>query len=430
MSPRTDVPALQGVPAAGIFQGRRMVVASDADMVPSAYINGQLGPREAGQEDTLTVIELPLAFDGTSPTIGTAPAPNSVTGPPAVLAVDADGTRAYVIETLGQRGPEAQTLSDLAPGNTIRAYDLTNGSSPRLLFTGTAGHMPQAVSLHPDGQLLALAGGDVFSLASPQAEPSLRLLRVEADRFGDEVMLEPLSDDGEPIVASYVEWHPGGDLVAVCFPWRDEVRLFGAHRSPALRLEPLGPPIKTGKFPFAGRFTPDGRHFITTDVQWGHDVEGVYGEPADGHLSVLRIDPRTGTGEKIGDARVGRSPEGIAVSPDGRYIVTSNLRMSFRPWDDPRLDRQSSLSLLTFDPANGRLETVAEELFDGLLPEGPAFDADGKFVVVTVFDHLDLAHRRGGLRFFEVIHDNAQPQLRPTLFSLEVMRGAHTLVVV
>jgi hypothetical protein len=44
----------------------------------------------------------------------------------------------------------------------------------------------------------------------------------------------------------------------------------------------------------------------------GHDVEGVYGDPADGHV--------------------------------------------------------------TLDHASGRLETVAEELFDGLLPEGPAFD--------------------------------------------------------
>lgn len=111
-------------------------------------------------------------------------------------------------------------------------------------------------------------------------------------------------------------------------------------------------------------------------------------------------------------------------------MVTSNLRLSYRPWGDPRLDQQSSLSLLTLDPASGRLETVAEELFDGLLPEGPAFDTDGKFVVVTVFDHLDLARRRGELRFWELIHDDAQPRLRPTLYSLEVMRGPHTLVVV
>lgn len=417
--------ALQGAPSAGVFQGRRLVVVSDADMVPSTYTDTRLGPREAGEKDTLTVVELPLAFDGTPPTIGTVFASNSVTPPPSVLAVDAKGTRAYVVETLGPRGPGAQTLSDLPPANTIRAYDITDAAQPRLLFTGLAGHMPQAVSLHPSGLVVAVAGGDVFGLAGQDAQPSLRLLTVEADSFGPGVVFEPRDEDGEPVIPSYVEWHPAGEVLAACFPWRDEVRLY---RAPS--LEPIGQPIPTGKFPFAGRFTPDGRHFITTDLQWGHDVEGVYGYPEEGRLSVLRIDPRAGTGEKVGDAGVGRSPEGIAISPDGRHVVTSNLRLSYRRWDDPRLDRQSSLSLLTFDPDSGRLETVTEELFDGLLPEGPAFDTDGKYLVVTVFDHLDLARRRGELRFFELLRDGVRPQLRPTLYSLEVMRGAHTLTVV
>jgi len=100
----------------------------------------------------------------------------------------------------------------------------------------------------------------------------------------------------------------------------------------------------------------------------GHDIEGVYGDPADGHV--------------------------------------------------------------TLDHASGRLETVAEELFDGLLPEGPAFDTDGKFVGVTVFDHLDLTRRRSAMRFWELIQDDRQPHLRPKPYSLEVIRGAHTLVVV
>ena len=65
-----------------------------------------------------------------------------------------------------------------------------------------------------------------------------------------------------------------------------------------------------------------------------------------------------------------------------------------------------------------------------MLPEGRSFDTDGKFVVVTVFDHFGLTRRRGALRFFEVIRDDPQPHLRPTLYSLDVMRGPHTLAVV
>lgn len=406
-----------------------MVAISDADMVASAYIDAQLGPHEPTEQDMLTVIELPLAFDGRPVTMGSVAASNSVTGPPRVLALDPSGMRAYVIETLGRRTPQAQKLTDLPPGSMVRAYDIADPSNPQLLFAGDAGYMPQAVSLHPDGQLLAIAGADVFSLHG-DAQPSLRLLPVEQGGFGDPAVLEPQSEQGEAIVPCYVEWHPDGQIVAACFPWRDEVRLYAARRTPELRLEPLGPPIATSKFPFSGRFTPDGRYFITTDVQWGQDVDGIYGDPPSGRLSVLRIDAAAGTGEKVGEATVGQSPEGLAISPDGRHVVTSNLRRSFRPWSDERLDRQSSLSLLTFDPDSGNLETTHEELFDGILPEGPAFDKDGKFVAVAVFDHFDLAHPRGELRFWELVEDGARPQLRSMHYSLEVMRGPHTLEVV
>ncbi|WP_155373860.1 lactonase family protein [Catellatospora vulcania] len=430
MSTSAGVRALQGPPAAGLFQGRRLVVVSDADAVPSAPQHARLGPRESGQEDTLTVIELPLAFDGTLPTIGTIAASNSVTPPPSVLAVDAEGAHAYVVETLGQRGPDAHLLTDLDAGSTVRAFDIRDAKHPQLLFAYPAGHMPQAVSLHPRGGLLALACGDVFAILGPDPHPSLRLVPVGPNGFGDGTVLVPRGENGEPIVPSYVEWHPGGELFAACFPWRDEVRLFAAHRTPELWIEPLGPAIRTGRFPFAGRFTPDGRHFLTTDVLWGGGIGGVDAEPNEGRLSVLRIDADTGTGEKIGEAGVGLHPGGLAVSRDGRLVVTSNLRMSDLAWGDPRLDRQSSLSLLTFDPVTGRLDTVGEELFDGLRPEGVAFDVDGKFVVVTVFDHLDLVHRRGELRFFEVVQQGGTPRLCPTYYSIEVMRGPHTLVVV
>jgi DNA-binding beta-propeller fold protein YncE len=427
MSTSTGVQPLQGPPASGLFQGRRIVVVSDADAIPSAPLHARLGPREAGQEDTLTVIELPLAFDGTPPRMGTIAASNSVTPPPSVLAVDAEGAHAYVIETLGQRGPDAHLLTDLDAGSTVRAYAITDATRPELLFAYPAGHMPQAVSLHPRGGLLALAGGDVFAILGPDPHPSLRLIPVGPNGFGDAFVLVPRGEDGEPIVPSYVEWHPSGELLAACFPWRDEVRLYAAHRTPELWIEPLGLPIRTGRFPFEGRFTPDGRHLLTTDLQRGSDAGD---DVPEGRVSVLRIDSATGAGEKIGEAVVGRNPGGLAVSRDGRRVVTSNLRLSHLAWGDPRLDRQCSLSLLTFDPATGRLETVGEELFDGLRPEGVAFDADGKFVVVTVFDHLDLVHRRGELRFFEVDEEGGRPRLCPTYYSIEVMRGPHTVVVV
>ena len=58
--------------------GRFLVVASDTDMLPSAYIDGKLGP-EAGA-DTLSVIRLDRP--SAEMKAATVPVTNSVIGPP------------------------------------------------------------------------------------------------------------------------------------------------------------------------------------------------------------------------------------------------------------------------------------------------------------------------------------------------------------
>lgn len=76
-----------------------LVAVSDADMVASAYSDGKLGPAQGA--DALSVIrlgrppgELRAAATGVS---------NSVTGPPAAVAVTPDGRYAVVAELRGPR---------------------------------------------------------------------------------------------------------------------------------------------------------------------------------------------------------------------------------------------------------------------------------------------------------------------------------------
>lgn len=77
------------------FEGRYIVSVQDADMVSSAYVDGQLGPREG--RDTLAVI--PLDGDPRDWTATELFASNSVAGPPAAVEITPDGRFAYVVET-------------------------------------------------------------------------------------------------------------------------------------------------------------------------------------------------------------------------------------------------------------------------------------------------------------------------------------------
>lgn len=77
------------------FTGQALLVASDADMVATAYADAQLD-RIAGIEDTLTLMGLPL--NAKQPAIASVQVSNSVMSWPQIIAVSPDGQRAYVAE--------------------------------------------------------------------------------------------------------------------------------------------------------------------------------------------------------------------------------------------------------------------------------------------------------------------------------------------
>ena len=111
------------------FKGRFLLATSDADMRPSAYLDGKLGPADGA--DALTVIRLDRPGRELRPVA--IPVTNSVTGPPAVVAVTPDGRYAVVIETRGPRPALANPLlKDLPPGRTVTVVDLIDPDHPKV----------------------------------------------------------------------------------------------------------------------------------------------------------------------------------------------------------------------------------------------------------------------------------------------------------
>ncbi|MDY6901592.1 MAG: hypothetical protein SWZ49_26455, partial [Cyanobacteriota bacterium] len=101
------------------FAGRYLLALSDADMVPSAYADGQLGVKQPGVQDTLTILPLPIDLQNRSPQplqVGKVNVSNAVTAFPLSLTVSPDGRSAYVVET-SEPAPEGATkLSELPVG--------------------------------------------------------------------------------------------------------------------------------------------------------------------------------------------------------------------------------------------------------------------------------------------------------------------------
>jgi len=413
----------------GDVTGRYIVTISDADMSAPALATGRLGERIPGAQDTLTVLALPIREPSTP--WAQIHVSNSVIGPPNALAVSRDGNTAFVVESRGPAPEGAVMVDELPAGRLLFAVDMTDPLSPRIVGTVDVGNNPTAVDVHP--------AGDLAAVATSQPQEQIVIVPIEGNALGQPLTWPLLGVDDTAAVPSCVSWHPSGDLLALTLPDYDLVVFLQFTRdqnenSMGLRL--FGEPVRVGKYPYSGRFTPDGRYYITTDLQWGRDVEEFRVGAPEGRLTVIRVadsvspqaDPATAVHRVVSSATVGVSPEGLAISPDGRYIVTANLRRSYLDETDPRLTPGGSLSLLTLDARSGELTPIAEYDLDGM-PEGIAFDAAGNFVVVTQFRTFDPAATDGELAFFR-LNTGSRPTLEPADFRLGVGKGPHGVLIV
>lgn len=119
------------------------------------------------------------------------------------------------------------------------------------------------------------------------------------------------------------------------------------------------------------------------------------------------------------------SPESLAISPDGSNVVTVNMRGTAFPTNSPRFTRQASLSLMTLD-RTGQLTKINDYPFEGILPEGAAFDASGQALAVVVYDYF-TPKPEGGIEFWRVLQ-TPTPALQRTGYVVDVGRGVHQVV--
>ncbi|MGX9429634.1 MULTISPECIES: beta-propeller fold lactonase family protein [Bradyrhizobium] len=187
------------------------------------------------------------------------------------------------------------------------------------------------------------------------------------------------------------------------------------------------------KFPFIGRFSPDGRFYVTSDLQWGIDTKGFYGV-REGILTTVRT-AEIGT---TGDAARHTVPhialgswgsETMTFSSDGRFLVTSNLRGTGKPAGDPDRTDEASISLYEQDPETGRLAHRGEWTFDAVLPQGLAFDPSGQLLYVGVNRYLGEvdAGLGGAVEVWRIIVDE-KPRLERTSERIRLPAGVHTIV--
>jgi hypothetical protein len=212
-----------------------------------------------------------------------------------------------------------------------------------------------------------------------------------------------------------VHWHPSGRFLAVNITSQHRIAFFEVTEVDGRpKLRPWGNIVEVGRDPFVGRFTPDGRFYITSD--WGRDLQATTLEGrilrTPSGISVIRLadhggDSASARHARIATATTDASAEGLAISRDGRLIATINMRDTAFPATSPRFQREATVTLLTFDPETGAVDKVADYPFEGVLPEGGTFDLNDDHFLATVFHG----------------HENAGPPAGPGIEVFRVIRG-------
>ena len=406
------------------FDAKAIITISDADMAASAYIDGKF-LKEKGTKDALSVVKFPLEkYSEEVKTIGVS---NSVLNWTKGMVLSPNNHIAYVVETRGTPQDNISELknvnADFPAGGFISVVDISDLAQPKVLYKFPTGKNPIAVEISPDGEYLVIC--------SEEYEKELQVL--ELDTTGKPIRIINKPKDFPSGRITDVSWHPNNNYIAFTLEDSKEVGLIKIARDgptgKIIRMDLLGHPLKVGNFPGAGQFTPDGKYYLVPDLKWGAEAKSEQGYDGKGDMFVVKFNLE-GTSDHflITKTKVGESPEGFAISPDGNMVIVANMKKSYYPWESLEFSKNSSLSLLTLT-TDGTLTNIGEYEFEGILPQNIAFDKSGNNIAVTVFDYFNFGKHFGGIEFWKVIK-GTKPTLQKQDFKLFLPRGCHALRIV
>jgi len=321
-------------------------IALSSNDAHTVLVNGaQVAPEEAAP-DTLSVIDL---SQSPPKIVDTIEVPGSVVGPPTAVAVSKDET--FAVITSATRADPAGPAG-ISPDDRLTVVDLT-AHPPAIVQRLRAGAGAAGVRISPDGSMALVANRfagtvSVFTIADRRLTPA-GTVQVGAGSMPSGIAF---TGDGKSAL----------------------VTRYGDHQVMVLNIEGRAVtadprPITTGIAPYTVDTSPDGTLAAVSNMGRG-----------DGDAdTVSLIDLSARPFRTVQTMTVGRSPEGLRWSPDGRYLAVATQDGTTKPAGNPFLGERGRLAI--YELADRRLRPRAEAPV-GRWSQGVAFARDGRTVLV------------------------------------------------
>ena len=329
-------------------------------------VDGVIKTNPAGR-DSITIIDL-----SKSPPVKVAefPAPASVVGPPMSVAITTDERFAIVTASM-KADPADTTSTKQIADNRVTLIDLGTPSGfaekikgrllktakpePKIVQTIEAGEAPAGVSVNRKGDLVLVANRNegtisVFTLKAGKLEAKGKVTVGNAASALGHVAITP---DGRRALVT----RDGDSMITVLNIDGDKV-------------EPAKRDIYAGLRPYSLSISNDGKFAAVSNIGRGQgDTDTV-------SLIDLSKDPY----RVVETVSAGQSPEGIQISPDGRFVAVVCQNGSTKAKSSPFYN--DSGRLVVFQVAKDLKLSKVSEVKIGGWSQGVAFSKNGRTILV------------------------------------------------
>jgi DNA-binding beta-propeller fold protein YncE len=253
--------------------------------------------------DTVSIIDL----SATPPKLVTEiQVPASVAGPPGSVAVAPD--ESYALVTAAMKVDPADATKQ-APDDKLSVIDLKS-SPPKVVQTVTVGKGAAGVSINKAGTL---------ALVANRSEGTVSVLTISGGKVTEKEKIklgEANSGPSQPVFT------PDG---AVALVTRDNDHKISVLSVSGDKVEYTKRDINAGLRPYQIDVASSGEVAVVANIGLGQG-------DAD---TVSVIDLKAKPPRVVNTVTVGQTPEGIKMSPDGRFVAVTVMNGSNKPKDSP-----------------------------------------------------------------------------------------------
>jgi len=335
--------------------------ASPADIIVSAQdgkfvrVDGRATFPEPAPPDSLVVIDasrFPPIVKGTVEGLE-----HTVQGPPQAVAVTPDGKLALVAAPTRYDYAAKKELFD----NFVQVVDI-EAAPPKLVGKVDVGGHPNGLAINRDGTLALAAAHD----------GTVKVLSID----GKTVKLVDQVKVGEKRLSGISFTHDGKAAIVA---QRDENGA-AVLSVDAATVKLTNEKISTGVTPYAVDVSSDGKWAVigNTGVQ---GMVGLAGRTAGDADIVTLVDVSQRPFRAVQQISVPNTPEGVAISPDGRWIAVSSMAGSNLTPDNPGRNKLGKVVL--FEIRDGAAIKVSE-VPGGEAAQGIVFTQDGRYVLLQM----------------------------------------------